>query len=142
MLEPKRVLKYGRYHKKLPGEVDPDYTPPWWPSDVVYEEPSPMDKTGMSRILLWVASWRLTRIGRADHASDRTPAHPSEHRRAQAGASYKLGRNTIPGRRLRRSRYAPGLVLGFEGYFFQRDNAGASIGATITEPLRRAKVVW
>ncbi|CAA9958044.1 DUF2841 domain containing protein [Pyrenophora teres f. maculata] len=45
LLEPKRLSIYGRYHKKLPREQPPECTPPWWPHDVPYEEPSHLDKT-------------------------------------------------------------------------------------------------
>lgn len=45
-LEPKRLSHYGAYHKKFPREMSPETTPPWWPSDVRYEEPSHLDKTG------------------------------------------------------------------------------------------------
>lgn len=47
-LEPKRLSHYGPYHKKFPGEVSAKLTPPWWPSDVRYEEPSHLDKAGKS----------------------------------------------------------------------------------------------
>lgn len=46
MLEPKRLTKFGPYHKKLPKEQPPECTPPWWPQDVPYEEPSHLDKAG------------------------------------------------------------------------------------------------
>ncbi|RMZ73230.1 hypothetical protein GMOD_00009040 [Pyrenophora seminiperda CCB06] len=45
LLEPKRLSVYGRYHKKLPKDQPPACTPPWWPHDVPYEEPSHLDKT-------------------------------------------------------------------------------------------------
>lgn len=45
LLEPKRLTKYGRYHKKLPKDQPSECTPPWWPYDVPYEEPSHLDKT-------------------------------------------------------------------------------------------------
>jgi hypothetical protein len=45
-LEPKRLSHYGPYHKKLPKEQPPASTPPWWPHDVPYEEPSHLDKNG------------------------------------------------------------------------------------------------
>ena len=47
-LEPKRLSLYGPYHKKLPREQPSECTPPWWPQDVPYEEPSHLDKAGMS----------------------------------------------------------------------------------------------
>lgn len=45
-LEPKRLSLYGPYHKKLPREQPSECTPPWWPHDVPYEEPSHLDKAG------------------------------------------------------------------------------------------------
>jgi hypothetical protein len=53
--EPKRLSKFGPYHKKLPCDMPPGCTPPWWPRDVPYEEPSHLDKTGMSAALLHVS---------------------------------------------------------------------------------------
>ncbi|RAR05560.1 ydr124wp-like protein [Stemphylium lycopersici] len=46
-LEPKRLSRYGPYHKKLPKEQPEECTPPWWPRDVPYEEPSHLDKGGL-----------------------------------------------------------------------------------------------
>jgi hypothetical protein len=46
LLEPKRLTRFGPYHKKLPREQPPECTPPWWPQDVPYEEPSHLDKAG------------------------------------------------------------------------------------------------
>lgn len=46
-LEPRRLGAYGRYHKKLPSEVADEMTPPWWPRNVHYNEPSHLAKTGM-----------------------------------------------------------------------------------------------
>ena len=45
-LEPKRLSRYGPYHKKLPKEQPEERTPPWCPRDVPYEEPSHLDKGG------------------------------------------------------------------------------------------------
>lgn len=47
-LEPRRLGAYGPYHKQLPSQQPPECTPPWWPGDVPYEEPSHLDKTGKS----------------------------------------------------------------------------------------------
>jgi hypothetical protein len=44
--EPKRLSLYGPYHKKLAKDMPQGCTPPWWPQDVPYEEPSHLDKTG------------------------------------------------------------------------------------------------
>ncbi|KAF1947032.1 hypothetical protein EJ02DRAFT_171497 [Clathrospora elynae] len=46
-LEPKRLSQYGPYHKQLPGDLPPHRTPPWWPHNVPYEEPSHLDKAGL-----------------------------------------------------------------------------------------------
>jgi hypothetical protein len=46
LLEPKRLTRFGPYHKKLPNEQPQECTPPWWPRDVPYEEPSHLDKDG------------------------------------------------------------------------------------------------
>ncbi|KAL5121710.1 hypothetical protein ACEQ8H_000397 [Pleosporales sp. CAS-2024a] len=45
-LEPRRKGGYGPYHKKLPAEV-PDGSPPWWPKNVVYVEPSHLDRESL-----------------------------------------------------------------------------------------------
>ncbi|KAL1793709.1 hypothetical protein ACET3X_008691 [Alternaria dauci] len=47
LLEPKRLARFGPYHKKLPHEQPQKCTPPWWPRDVPYEEPSHLDKDGL-----------------------------------------------------------------------------------------------
>ncbi|CAN9413706.1 unnamed protein product [Alternaria alternata] len=47
LLEPKRLTRFGPYHKKLPNEQPQECTPPWWPRDVPYEEPSHLDKDGL-----------------------------------------------------------------------------------------------
>jgi hypothetical protein len=57
-LEPKRLSRYGPYHKKLPGDMPAECTPPWWPHDVPYEEPSHLDKMG--KPILAFATHRLT----------------------------------------------------------------------------------
>jgi hypothetical protein len=44
--EPKRLGRYGPYHKQLPRDMPQECTPPWWPRDVPYEEPSHLDKAG------------------------------------------------------------------------------------------------
>jgi hypothetical protein len=49
-LEPKRLSLYGPYHKKLPKDKPLGRTPPWWPNDVPYQEPSHLDKTGKSHL--------------------------------------------------------------------------------------------
>ncbi|KAJ4367018.1 actin cytoskeleton and mitosis protein [Neocucurbitaria cava] len=43
-LEPRRLGGYGKYHKQLPSEQPPGCTPPWWPEDVPYNEPSHLSK--------------------------------------------------------------------------------------------------
>ncbi|CAO2649550.1 Nn.00g069350.m01.CDS01 [Neocucurbitaria sp. VM-36] len=43
-LEPRRLGGYGPYHKQLPSEQPPECTPPWWPEDVPYNEPSHLSK--------------------------------------------------------------------------------------------------
>ncbi|KAH7348123.1 hypothetical protein BKA66DRAFT_516742 [Pyrenochaeta sp. MPI-SDFR-AT-0127] len=43
-LEPRRLSVYGPYHKQLPSEHPPECTPPWWPRDVPYNEPSHLSK--------------------------------------------------------------------------------------------------
>jgi hypothetical protein len=53
-LESKRLTIYGPYHKKLPKDMPAGSTPPWWPLDVPYEEPSHLDKQGKSP-----SHWRL-----------------------------------------------------------------------------------
>jgi hypothetical protein len=53
--EPKRLSNFGPYHKKLACDMPPECTPPWWPRDVPYEEPSHLDKAGMSAALLHVS---------------------------------------------------------------------------------------
>ncbi|KAF1837855.1 hypothetical protein BDW02DRAFT_645047 [Decorospora gaudefroyi] len=46
-LEPRRLSRYGPYHKKLARTQPPGSTPPWWPRNVPYEEPSHLDKTSL-----------------------------------------------------------------------------------------------
>ncbi|EMD92013.1 hypothetical protein COCC4DRAFT_174510 [Bipolaris maydis ATCC 48331] len=46
-IEPKRLSRYGRYHKQLPKDQPEECSPPWWPRDVSYEEPSHLDKAGL-----------------------------------------------------------------------------------------------
>lgn len=45
-LEPRRLGDYGPYHKLLPAAAPSDATPPWWPEDVIYNEPSHLSKSG------------------------------------------------------------------------------------------------
>jgi hypothetical protein len=49
-LEPKRLSRYGRYHKKLSRDQPSGCTPPWWPHNVPYEEPSHLDKARKSHL--------------------------------------------------------------------------------------------
>ena len=56
LLEPKRLTRFGPYHKKLAREQPPQCTPPWWPQDVPYEEPSHLDKAGKLLLLYRVES--------------------------------------------------------------------------------------
>lgn len=50
-LEPRRLGGYGKYHKQLPSEQPPGCTPPWWPEDVPYNEPSHLSKGRKSRLV-------------------------------------------------------------------------------------------
>jgi hypothetical protein len=50
LLEPKRLSLYGPYHNNLPREQPLGCTPPWWPQDVPYKEPSHLFKTGKSHL--------------------------------------------------------------------------------------------
>ncbi|KAI4945786.1 hypothetical protein J4E91_007699 [Alternaria rosae] len=68
-LEPKRLSLYGPYHKKLPSEQSPECTPPWWPHDVPYEEPSHLDKAG----LLKLAVDLMLQHRKIDEAKRRSP---------------------------------------------------------------------
>ncbi|USP75768.1 hypothetical protein yc1106_03042 [Curvularia clavata] len=85
-LEPKRLSHYGPYHKRFPRELPSKCTPPWWPSDVRYEEPSHLDKAGLLNLAVdimlqhrlidkekrkgsWVAKLRQT----AQYAVETTP---------------------------------------------------------------------
>lgn len=47
LLEPKRLRDYGSYHKRMPFEKPEDTTPPWWPRDCHYNEPSHLSKSGI-----------------------------------------------------------------------------------------------
>ena len=51
LLEPERLSLYGVYHKKLPKDQPQGCTtPPWWPQDVPYQEPSHLQKAGESHL--------------------------------------------------------------------------------------------
>lgn len=43
LIEPRRLGDWGKYHEMKPSEAE---TPPWWPQDVVYKEPSHLKKEG------------------------------------------------------------------------------------------------
>ena len=43
LIEPKRLGDWGKYHEKKSSEAE---TPPWWPKDVIYKEPSHLKKEG------------------------------------------------------------------------------------------------
>lgn len=43
LIEPRRLGDWGKYHEKKPSEAE---TPPWWPQDVIYKEPSHLKKEG------------------------------------------------------------------------------------------------
>ncbi|PSN70944.1 hypothetical protein BS50DRAFT_270122 [Corynespora cassiicola Philippines] len=43
-LEPDRMRKYGRYHRKYPPQMPPDSQPAWWPDNVLYNEPAHLNK--------------------------------------------------------------------------------------------------
>lgn len=48
LLEPTRPKKYGPYHKCRPSEAPENAsTPPWWPEDCHYNDPSHLSKTGI-----------------------------------------------------------------------------------------------
>lgn len=51
-LEPRRLGGYGPYHKQLPTEQPPECTPPWWPRDIPYNEPSHLSKGSKSHLML------------------------------------------------------------------------------------------
>lgn len=52
ILEPRRQSNYGPYHKKLSSERPPEHTPPRWPSNVPYNEPSHLSKHGKASVFL------------------------------------------------------------------------------------------
>lgn len=43
LIEPRRLGDWGKYHEMKPSEAE---TPPWWPRDVIYKEPSHLKKEG------------------------------------------------------------------------------------------------
>lgn len=43
LIEPRRLGHWGKYHNMKPSEAK---TPPWWPQDVIYKEPSHLTKEG------------------------------------------------------------------------------------------------
>ena len=43
LIEPRRRGDWGKYHEMKPSEAE---TPPWWPQDVIYKEPSHLKKEG------------------------------------------------------------------------------------------------
>lgn len=43
LIEPVRRGDWGKYHGMKPSEAE---TPPWWPADVIYKEPSHLRKEG------------------------------------------------------------------------------------------------
>jgi hypothetical protein len=47
-LEPRRLGAYGKYHEMLPSEMPEEVTPPWWPRNIIYKEPSHLKKHGKS----------------------------------------------------------------------------------------------
>jgi hypothetical protein len=59
-LEPKRLSLYGGYHKELPKDQPLGRTPPWWPQDVPYLEPSHLDKKGRSHLTVTTLVTYLT----------------------------------------------------------------------------------
>lgn len=44
IIEPRRLTEWGKYHEMKPSEAEK--TPPWWPQDVIYKEPSHLTKEG------------------------------------------------------------------------------------------------
>jgi hypothetical protein len=59
-LEPKRLSRYGRYHKKLSRDQPSGCTPPWWPHNVPYLEPSHLEKAGKSYLTVTTLVTYLT----------------------------------------------------------------------------------
>jgi hypothetical protein len=53
LIEPRRSGSYGPYHKLLPADAPQDATPPWWPVDVEYNEPSHLSKAGMNDTFIY-----------------------------------------------------------------------------------------
>ncbi|OAL51010.1 hypothetical protein IQ07DRAFT_408719 [Pyrenochaeta sp. DS3sAY3a] len=51
-LEPRRLGEYGPYHKMLPKEQPPGFTPFWWPEHVPYNEPSHLSKTNLQLLAI------------------------------------------------------------------------------------------
>lgn len=82
LLEPKRLTRFGPYHKKLPNEQPQKCTPPWWPRDVPYEEPSHLDKDGKLSFLFAIGC-QLT-LYRPLDISSRSHAPAPQYRRGQA----------------------------------------------------------
>jgi hypothetical protein len=78
LYEPKRLSLYGPYHKKLPRDMPPQCTPPWWPRDVPYEEPSHLDKMGKSTPSA-VMTQQLTTLYRPLDTGSRFYAPASHH---------------------------------------------------------------
>ncbi|KAF3026903.1 hypothetical protein E8E12_000010, partial [Didymella heteroderae] len=47
LIEPRRLGDWGKYHEMKPSEAE---TPPWWPRDVIYKEPSHLKKEDLSTL--------------------------------------------------------------------------------------------
>ncbi|KAF3035970.1 hypothetical protein E8E12_007568 [Didymella heteroderae] len=47
LIEPRRLGDWGKYHEMKPSEAE---TPPWWPQDVIYKEPSHLKKEDLSTL--------------------------------------------------------------------------------------------
>lgn len=68
LIEPRRLGDWGKYHEMKPSEAE---TPPWWPQDVIYKEPSHLKKEGKCGRLQYQAcltTQRPLNIGRGDDA--------------------------------------------------------------------------
>ncbi|KAH7122421.1 hypothetical protein B0J11DRAFT_581126 [Dendryphion nanum] len=52
IVAPNRRRKFGKYHKKLPGDMPSTATPPWWPKDVIYTEPAHLVGTDLIKVAI------------------------------------------------------------------------------------------
>ncbi|KAJ4329562.1 hypothetical protein N0V87_010750 [Didymella glomerata] len=49
IIEPRRLTDWGKYHEMKPSEAK---TPPWWPQDVIYIEPSHLTKEDLTTLAI------------------------------------------------------------------------------------------